>query len=884
MVVLDQERVDILKKHLRWNPRGLTISDLASKMDLNRNLVAKYLDMLLVSGQVEMEVLGTAKVYFLSHRVPISAMLEFSSDYVIMLDSEQRVIQVNEPVLKLLDEKRESLVGKKTEEINNPFFRSIPSIEPYNNDQNASNKITETTSVLNGETYHFRVKQVSTAFEDGGKGVTLIIEDITAKKTFEETLQLSESRYRGIVEDQTEFITRFRPEGTILFVNESYVRYLRSINIISDLSRIRYIPGIIEEDFTNLCQSLRSLDAEHATMSMECRVADPSGRIYWNSWTIRALFNDEGFVQEFQGVGRDSTETKEAATKINNYIKMIEFLAQTSKTLMDMGGDDDLYDYVARQVYSLAPGFLVWVSILDEQKQILTVKGVAGNPVDIERLHQITGRSLMDMTFPIEDYEMAELIQKRKLVKTPPLHRLFHLQVPEEICRQIEEAAGGIDCYLMGLVSKGRIVGDVGISLKGGSELANRELIEAFISKAEIALDRKIAEDSLKEKEAEAVRSMEFLNRTAIAFIEMEEDKDIYPFIGEQVYSLVPDSIVAVCSFDPDERVLMLRSVKGKEEEVAWMRKELGDHIGLFSGLTFPVDVCPDAIPLFQKHSLDLCPPLYDLLFHTVPEDVCIRIEDHLSLGKGYAMGFICRGGIFGNVIIKLKKGAVLKNHQIIEPFISQAAVSLLRKHARSQLRQSEERNIRNMEFLSKTAIALVNIRDDENICHFITDQIHLFNPDLIVGFNSFDMERGTATLRSISGLDECTAGKLQEFGVDLFGFSFPLVNNPAVKEIASQKCLTPGPERLYNLLFRMVPENTCDRIEKMVNWGGCYAMGCLYQGEIFGSVVIIVKNGKNLENKETIEAFINQVSVALLRNRIRVPLSVFQHQVTSSK
>jgi hypothetical protein len=295
--------------------------------------------------------------------------------------------------------------------------------------------------------------------------------------------------------------------------------------------------------------------------------------------------------------------------------------------------------------------------------------------------------------------------------------------------------------------------------------------------------------------------------------------------------------------------------------------------------LTSPVDVCPNAFPLFQEHSLKVCPPLYDLLFHTVPEDVCIRIEDHLSFGKGYAMGLICRGGIFGNVMIMLKKGEVLKNRQIIEPFISQAAVALLRKHARSQLRQSEERNIRNMEFLSKTAMALVNIRDDENLYHFITDQIHLFNPELIVGFNSFDMERGTAILRSISGLDDYTAGKLQESGVDLFGVSFPLANNPAAREIASQKCLTPGPERLYYLLFRMVPEDTCCRIEKMINWGGCYAMGCAYQGEIFGSVVIIIKNGKKLENLETIEAFINQASVGLLHHRIRRPYPVFLHQ-----
>ena len=66
MPVFDQERIDRLKQILKWHPRGITISDLATKMEMNRNLVAKYLDILLISGQVEMQVIGAAKVYFLS--------------------------------------------------------------------------------------------------------------------------------------------------------------------------------------------------------------------------------------------------------------------------------------------------------------------------------------------------------------------------------------------------------------------------------------------------------------------------------------------------------------------------------------------------------------------------------------------------------------------------------------------------------------------------------------------------------------------------------------------------------------------------------------------------------------------------------------------------
>ncbi|MFA4826514.1 MAG: PAS domain S-box protein [Methanoregula sp.] len=499
MAAFDQEKVDKIKQYLRWHPRGMTISDLSSKTKMNRNMVAKYLDLLLISGQVEMQITGAAKVYFLSHRVPISAMLEFSSDYVIVLDTGQIVIQVNEPVLKFLNEKREALIGKKISEITNPFFSCLPTPEPVKNGQIAEEKITEMSSLLHGETFHFRVKQVPTAFEDGGQGFTYLIEDITAKKTSEESLKISEARYRGIVEDQTEFITRFHPDGTLTFVNESYARYLGKIP--AELLGRFHIPGINDEDLVMLNQALQSLDKEHPVTTIDCRVSDPSGRVCWNLWTIRALFDDKGMVHEYQGVGRDNTEKREAAAKINNYIKIMEFLSQTGKAFMDMGEGDDIYAYVAQQVYSLAPGFLVWVGYLDEPNQKLILKSVVGNPIALDTMQQLTGMKVADMTFPINKADTAELIRHRRLVKTPPLFRLLHMQVPDERCRQIEEAAGGIESYLMGLVSKGRILGDVGISLQSGSELPNRELIEAFIRQAAIAIDRKIAEDALKKSE-----------------------------------------------------------------------------------------------------------------------------------------------------------------------------------------------------------------------------------------------------------------------------------------------------------------------------------------------------------------------------------------------
>ncbi len=499
MAVLDPEKVNKITQYLRWNPRGITISDLSTKVKLNRNLVAKYLDMLTISGQVDMKMLGTAKVYFLSQRVPVSALIEFSSDYVIALDSEHTVIQVNEPVIRRIKLPREELIGKKLDELDIPFIKKLITDKLPGEENDIAENVSETACIQNGRQYYFRIKRVPTVFENGRHGMTFIIEDVTERKEAEEALKISEARYRGIVEDQTEFITRFQPDGTLVFANESYMRYL------GEKMPVGYgeffIPGIYNEDKLCLDRAFQSLDIENPVTTIECRISGPSGKNLCNLWSIRAIFDNDGHLHEYQGVGHDITEKCESAAKINNYIKMMQYLSKTSSDLMNIGDDEDIYEYVAQQVFSLAPGFLAWVSIVDEHKKSLIVKSVIGDPVVLKTIKKLTGFKFEELLIPITKKEIADIITVGKLVKAPPISILLEMMVPGEICKQMEDRAGGIDIYLMGLISKGRFLGDVGISIRSGSAIPQRELIEAFIHQAAIAIDRKIADDALKSSE-----------------------------------------------------------------------------------------------------------------------------------------------------------------------------------------------------------------------------------------------------------------------------------------------------------------------------------------------------------------------------------------------
>ena len=82
--VFDRDKITRIKTLLKFNPKGLTITEISQKLKLSRISASKYLDILLISGQVEMKMYGVAKAFFLSSRVPISAMLSFSSDFILI--------------------------------------------------------------------------------------------------------------------------------------------------------------------------------------------------------------------------------------------------------------------------------------------------------------------------------------------------------------------------------------------------------------------------------------------------------------------------------------------------------------------------------------------------------------------------------------------------------------------------------------------------------------------------------------------------------------------------------------------------------------------------------------------------------------------------------
>ncbi|MDD5419751.1 MAG: PAS domain S-box protein [Methanomicrobiaceae archaeon] len=140
------------------------------------------------------------------------------------------------------------------------------------------------------------------------------IHHAVSRRRAKRALQESEQRYRDIVEDQTELICRFLPDGTHVYANEAYCRYFGQDR--GAIIGSRFMPEIHPDDRRAVARVFTSLTPKNPVVLVEHRIVMPDGGIRWMRWSDRAIFGEEGICREYQSVGRDITDRKQAEEEL----------------------------------------------------------------------------------------------------------------------------------------------------------------------------------------------------------------------------------------------------------------------------------------------------------------------------------------------------------------------------------------------------------------------------------------------------------------------------------------------------------------------------------------------------------------------------------------
>ncbi|MGE4296981.1 MAG: diguanylate cyclase [Desulfovibrionaceae bacterium] len=137
-------------------------------------------------------------------------------------------------------------------------------------------------------------------------------------KEAQRALQASEERYRAIVEDQTEFVCRFHPNGSLTFLNTACARHFHPARgTAPDVHTFHSHFHL--DDLGEVQQQIATLTKAQPTAQFEVRAAGTNGNdTLWCQWTVRGFFDDAGQAVEYQAVGQDISSRKETEKRIRH--------------------------------------------------------------------------------------------------------------------------------------------------------------------------------------------------------------------------------------------------------------------------------------------------------------------------------------------------------------------------------------------------------------------------------------------------------------------------------------------------------------------------------------------------------------------------------------
>jgi PAS domain S-box-containing protein len=171
----------VILKALKYNPRGLTVTDISKKIGCHRNSTGKQLEILRAGGKVDVRQIGSARVYSLSQRVPLSAFLCFTKNIILIVDQDLNVVQANDQYLNLSGLNKEELIGRNIHEGTLPIV-STPEALGIIESTGKQQVVTELSSGTGKNELYYKMEVIPTTFEDGEPGLTILFEDITERK------------------------------------------------------------------------------------------------------------------------------------------------------------------------------------------------------------------------------------------------------------------------------------------------------------------------------------------------------------------------------------------------------------------------------------------------------------------------------------------------------------------------------------------------------------------------------------------------------------------------------------------------------------------------------------------------------------------------------
>ncbi|MEF3697916.1 ATP-binding protein [Desulfolutivibrio sp.] len=238
------------------------------------------------------------------------------------------------------------------------------------------------------------------------------------RRSSEDAVRRSEERYRSIVEEQVDLVSRFAPDGTFLYVNQGYCHFFEKCR--EAMVGAKWHTIVDENDLSWIQEKLAGLNPQSPIVTIENRIVNSKGDTRWVQFSNRAFFDEAGTIVEIQSVGRDITERKlseEALQKSEARLHKAQQISNAGSWEYDIRLNKIWGSEEAITIYGMAPRSSHFIPIEEIEACIPEHKRVHRALVDL-----IDSGKPYDLEFeirPADNSPPKVIISKAELEKDP---------------------------------------------------------------------------------------------------------------------------------------------------------------------------------------------------------------------------------------------------------------------------------------------------------------------------------------------------------------------------------------------------------------------------------------------------------------------------------
>jgi PAS domain S-box-containing protein len=340
-------------------------------------------------------------------------------------------------------------------------------------------------------------------------------EDITKRRQAEEG-------YRSLVDHSLQGLVIFQ-DGKAVFANQAMAKITGyAIDEMLAMSAEQVRDCVHPEDREIVWQNhRRRLAGELVPEHYEMRGIRKDGLVCWLD--IHASRIDYRGKSAIQAAYIDITERKHAD-------QLMRTLATAAMELVELPAEADLFQFIGEKVLALIGRGVVSVNSIEGDT--LTVRQIAGaTTVAMKLAQRLLGRAVIGMPMKgLHEAARTNLLTGKLTKVEGGLYELFFHTVPRPVCWTLEKGVGIQECHAIGIRRPGTLFGNVTILTQKGTEL-NAGVIETFVNQASVALERRRAEEVVRESEVK-YRELFENAREAIVIFNLEKTiTDVNKFV-----------------------------------------------------------------------------------------------------------------------------------------------------------------------------------------------------------------------------------------------------------------------------------------------------------------------------------------------------------------